>query len=829
MSESSTSYSQFIKVGLPFPIPSLFTYVVPASLAMSVHVGSRVIVPFGKKRFYTGVIFELIEKPKSTDSRYDIKEIIDIVEDNPIVYEQQLSLYRWIADYYMCTIGDVLKVAIPSGLKLSSESIVQLNPEIDTDEWHDAELNDHEHRLMDALSNNGTLSYQDISLLLGIKKVIPIIKSLASRRLLFVLEQIKDKYTPKKIKKIWLNKDYYETEDKLEELFHSLEKKQKQLEVLLLLLKLQDNPVIPAQKIDKSTFNQHDLSKSALNTLIKKNILIEGEFIIPRFQFKSQHQVPTIELSENQSKIFTSLEEQFEKKHAVLLHGITGSGKTEIYIELIKKHIKNHGQVLFLMPEIALTVQIIERLKTHFGNLMGVYHSKYSDNERVEVWNGVFTGKYQLVVGVRSSVFLPFENLKLVIVDEEHETTFKQQEPAPKYNARDIAITMCSMFGAKCLLGSATPSLDSWFNAKTGKFGFAYLNERYGKATLPQIEIVKLGRKNKNKFIAPILLQAIEKALSEDEQTLIFQNRRGYSPYLTCNTCSETTKCIHCAVSLTYHHRERLLKCHYCGYVESVPKKCHYCNSTDLSLTGFGTEKLEEELSLIFKDSRVERMDYDTTRSKLGYNNIIDAFAKKEIDILVGTQMITKGLDFEHVNLVGVTEIDRLINFPDFRSSERALQTIIQIAGRSGRREKQGKVIIQSNKGDHEVIRAAIRNDINGFYEKELSERRHFRYPPYYRLIKVVFKSSDLSEAQKTCEHYLSMVRNELGTRSVIGPNTPIIEKIRNQFVSEGLIKIEKGKKDLSTTKRLLIEASDKIRAQLISQKVFITFDVDPY
>ena len=828
-SPSTIPSSQFIQVGIPLPLPSLFTYIVPVNLANEVHIGSRVLVPFGKKRIYTGFVFSLIDRPSDTFERYEIKEIIDILDDQPVFHDHQIKLYEWIADYCMASVGEVLKVAIPSGLKLSSESLIQINPELTREEWENALLDDRQYLIMDSLSREQILKYSDVQGLVGIKTVLSIIKPLVKERYVYLLEQVKEKYSPKKVKKILLNPNYLYSEDKFQQLFHELEKKPKQLEILLKFIQLQPDSSLPENSLNKSELVGSQLSLSALKTLIKNEVFKEVEVIEPRVSFHLEEKTEPLVLSDEQKKVYHQIQEQFKLKNTVLFWGVTGSGKTEVYIKLIEDTLSQGGQALYLLPEIAITVQIVSRLQKHFGSKLAVYHSKYSDNERVEVWNGVFVGQYQVIVAVRSGVFLPFENLKLIIVDEEHEGTFKQQEPSPKYHARNVSVMMTRVYGAKCLLGSATPSLESWYNAKTDKYGFVELKVRHGRAQLPDFQIIDTSKLKSNKSLSDELTKAITLSLTDNDQILIFQNRRGYAPFMICESCGETTKCINCSVSLTYHHRDKEMKCHYCGYRESVPNECHNCGSSQVKLMGFGTEKLEEELELIFPDKNIKRMDFDTTRRKLGYDKLINSFAAGEIDILVGTQMITKGLDFNKVNLVGVVEIDRLINFPDFRSSERAFQALVQVGGRAGRRDKKGKVIVQTAKPTDPVILNATQNKLEEFYNLELTQRHSYRYPPFVHIIKINFKSIDQVLTGEVAELYLELLRKEIDSSKVIGPVKPIVERVRNMFLVEGIIKLEKKEMTDHALKDILMILVRKVLTNQRFKKVSIRFDVDPY
>ncbi|WP_333821234.1 replication restart helicase PriA [Ohtaekwangia sp.] len=819
----------FAELLLPVPIPKLFTYRVPHVLNERVAAGQRVIVQFGDRKIVTGIIVAL---HKQAPKEYEAKYILELLDDFPSLNDLQLKLFQWMADYYMCTMGEVLNAALPSGLKLSSESMVQIHPAFNLEETDQA-FSEKEIILLKRLQQE-SLTYSDIAKLLGTKHLYSILKSLTGKEAIILFEEIREKYRPKIEKKVRLTSAYASSEA-LEKLFNLIAEKPKQEDVVLKYL--QHVPVMHHADANKSGLARkkllsEDISESSLSTLIKHNVFEEFEVVVPRFDIPEASQPPVILLSEDQEHAQSDIFKNFETHAVTLLHGITGSGKTEIYINLIRKALDSNTQVLYLLPEIALTTQIVQRLKKVFGASMGIYHSKFSDAERVEVWNGVLQGKFNFIVGVRSSIFLPFDNLGLIIVDEEHDASYKQQEPAPRYNARDVAMVMAQMHHAKVLLGSATPSVESYYQAQQGKYGLVELTKRFGDAQLPQVVLADMGRERKQKTIkgefSGLLLKKIEDALASKEQVIIFQNRRGYSPMVNCEDCGWVPKCVNCAVSLTYHQFRNALVCHYCGYKETLPQQCPVCTSTRIRTVGYGTEKLEEELSLHFPSAQVQRMDLDTTRSKTGYETIIDQFERGETNILVGTQMVTKGLDFDHVSLVGIFNADRMIHFPDFRSYERAFQLITQVSGRAGRRDKPGLVVIQTSSPDHPLLQTILRHNFREFFSAQLADRQAHDYPPFTRLIEITIKHTDKKTCRNASETLAEQLRLHLSYIRILGPGEPAISKIRNQFLMNILLKIPRGKYDLAAIKKTIAA----LTGQLITDKAFrnarVIVDVDP-
>lgn len=813
---------------MPLPLPGTFTYTLPEQIPLAEGlIGCRVIVQFGSRKIYTGIIHRIHNQQPEN---FQPKEILDLVDDEPVVTVTQLKFYQWMSEYYMASIGEVMNAALPAGLKMSSESYLSINPETDLDELP---ISEKEQTIINHLKS-GDLKMNNVADLLELKSAYPYIKKLKESNAIQVFEQIKDKYAPKKERRVRLATEYLE-EEMLDGLLEELDKKQKQQEVLVAYLKLKpvlESPDLNQAGLPRKELLQEEVSESSLNTLIKNGVMVQWDEIVSRFDLDQEANLNQPVLSTSQEQAKKAIIAFFEQKDTVLLKGITGSGKTEVYISMILDVINKGGQVLYLLPEIALTTQIIKRLSKIFGNQFGIYHSKYSDNERVEVWKKVASGAYNFVVGVRSAVFLPFNNLSLIIIDEEHEHSFKQYEPAPRYHARDAAIYLATLFHAKTLLGTATPALETYHNALAEKYGLVTLDERFTKVEPPEIEFANLiqerkQRKLKGNFSSKLLLE-ITNALDENKQIILFQNRRGYAPYLTCNNCGYIPKCPHCDVSLTYHIHQDFLICHYCGYKTPMISTCSQCNSNEIRTMSFGTEKIEEELEILVPNARISRMDLDTTRSKYSYQRIIDGFEKGDIDILVGTQMVSKGLDFDLVSVVGVFDADRMIHFPDFRSHERAFQLLHQVSGRAGRRALRGKVVIQTNDPEQPLLSFVKRHDYEGFFRSEIIEREKFHYPPFYRMIGITIKDSDKLNASNAALFLARELKKALGDMRVIGPVEPIIGRIRNQYLYDITIKVEKQGISLRALKEFLLNSRTMLQSQRSYKSVKVIFDVDP-
>ena len=817
----------FADVILPIPLPRLFSYRVPRIMAKSIKLGARVIVQFGKNRIVTAIVGKIHE---TAPEKYQAKYILELLDDEPIVTKLQLELFQWMADYYMCSIGEVMNVALPSGLKVSSQSRIQFNPEFE----HYDLLSEQETKVLEEIKNHQSLTYDELSKIVGEASVTHLIKALVSKRAIIIFEEVKEKYKPKILRKVRLKTELCGSVE-IENLLTSLSKSPKQQEIILEYLRQVPIFQFPEKNktgLEKTYFSQGETSDSALDTLLKKGILQPFDVVVSRFEENPlSADLQEITLSQHQEKAVGEIMTHFESKDIVLLHGITGSGKTEVYIDLINKVLDGGSQVLFLLPEIALTTQIVTRLRKVFGDKLGIYHSKFSDNERVEVWRGIIEGRFQFVVGVRSSIFLPFDNLGLIIIDEEHETSYKQYDPAPRYHARDAAMMIAYRQSAKVLLGSATPSMESFFQAKNGKYGLVSMTERFGDAQLPDFQLVDMKAERKAKTLkedfSSVLHQRIKHNLDNKEQVILFQNRRGYSPYMNCQDCNWIGQCDHCAVSLTYHMGSNELRCHYCGYKEAMPRVCPSCGSAKIKTIGYGTEKIEDDVKAIFPAATVLRMDLDTTRSKNAYQQIIAEFETGNTDILVGTQMISKGLDFDRVSLVGIFDADRIIHFPDFRAAERAFQLITQVSGRAGRRGKQGLVIVQTGNPNQPILTKIVSNDYEGFYEEEILERQSYHYPPFMRLISLTVKHEDQRIAEKAAIALAEKITVKLSKERVLGPERALISKIRNQFLFDIMIKLEREGFNIKAAKAFIREQIEEIQLTKAFKGVYVVADVD--
>lgn len=823
---SVENHLSYLQVILPLPLPGTFTFAIPTSQVTDSLIGYRVIVPFGKKKIYTGLVQRLATEEES-HSNYTLKKVLDVLDDSPIVTRKQLDFMQWLSDYYMCTLGEVFNAALPSHLKLTSESYVSLFPGIDP---FDLELTSKEEQLIQLLTS-GEQTIQEIKKYLNVTQPQRLIKSLADREYVFLFEKVKDKYAPKTEKRVKLNGQYVNSEV-LDGLQESLSRKQ--LEVLIAYLTEVDvhtDPLSNELGITKKELSQR-CSSSSIQTLIKKGILEVWDQTIDRFNELQSRTKELPQLSSLQLQSMQDITEHFETKQVVLMKGVTGSGKTEIYMNMVKQQVEMGNEVLLLLPEIALTTQIISRFRLVFGNDFGVYHSRMSDNERADIFQGCLAGKYPFIIGVRSAIFLPFQHLGLIIIDEEHEYSYKQYDPAPRYHARDSAIYMAHLHGAKVLLGSATPSLESYRNALDAKYGYVQLDSRFGNQPLPIIQTIDLKTARRRKEVkghfSNELLAEIERTVTEGNQVILFQNQRGYAPFIQCSSCAHIPKCPNCAVSLTYHIYQNQLICHYCGYKQFMEANCSSCGNDGLKTMGSGTEMIEEELSLMLPSLKIKRMDLDTTRSKNAYQDIIDAFTNKEIDVLIGTQMVSKGLDFDHVKLVGVFDADRMIHFPDFRSHERAFQLITQVSGRSGRKSERGKVLIQTSDPEQPILHHIKEGHLDLFYTQELAERQNFKYPPYYRIIKVVFRHKEAQTVQQGAFRYLTFIQRTMGEERILGPIEPVINRIRNLYIQELIIKVEKNVKNLQSIKEYLAGSKEALLALPEFKSLLIHFDVDP-
>ncbi len=812
----------FVEVILPLAIAKNYTYRVPFQLNDAVAIGKRVVVQFGKSKLYTAIILSI---GNQAPDKYEAKYLLDVLDDRPVVTERQLQFWAWLADYYLCNLGEVMNAALPSALKLASETKIELNKGFEFDK---SLLHDKEYLIVDALEIQPELTVGDIVKLLGQKTVMPILKSMFEKNLINISEEVSDRYKPRKKTFLTLNPIYHNQEN-LKELFPILEKRApKQADALLAFIKLARTQ----KNISKNELiEESGAGDASIKSLIEKEIFIAEERNVSRLYLDDDEFSADFQLSEQQQNTLTDIKEQFNTKDVILLHGVTSSGKTQIYIRLIEDMINAGKQVLYLLPEIALTTHIIERLRRYFGSNIGVYHSRFNDNERVEVWQKVLNHEYKVVLGARSSVFLPFADLGLIIVDEEHETSYKQFDPAPRYNARDAAIYLGAMYQGKVLLGSATPSFESYYNARINKYGFAELTERFGGVELPQTEVVSITEETKKKTMqshfTSVLMEDIKKALANQEQVILFQNRRGYAPLLMCKICAYTPKCINCDVSLTYHKSSGKLHCHYCGYKEDAPSICPACGSTHLEYKGFGTEKVEDELSMLLPEARIARMDMDTTRSRNSLQNILNDLEEKKIDILVGTQMVAKGLDFADVTVIGVINADSLLKYPDYRANERSFQMLAQVSGRAGRRGKQGKVVIQTYDPNHRVIKQVIENDYKDLYLTEMEERRSFKYPPFYRIINLDIKHKNAEILYNQAEYLATELRKSFGDR-VIGPEFPLVGRVRNYFIKSIMLKFERDAVSINRAKAIIRDTITQFQTTKLSKGSIVQPDVDP-
>jgi len=775
----------FIDVIVPLAVPNAFTYRVTADEFNFVDQGFRVAVPFGKRTIYTGVI---LSKHQQKPQIYEPKDIFAIIDEQPTVTAKQLEFWQWISTYYMCTLGEVFRAALPSIMLLESETLLTFNSEniIATDT-----LDDEEFLLYEAFQNQAILRLDEVREILNKKNVFDVIDRLLEKKIVTLNKHLQETYKPKLVKYVRLNERFREEKQLQELLSKGLRSENHRALVLKYFhLERQHKPIAV-----KTLLNEVGVSTAIYQTVEKKGIFETYTLVEDRVQFKDAS-IDSIQLTEEQQNIFDSVQNQFSTKNVVLLQGVTGSGKTEIYIQSIQNIIEKEQQVLFLVPEIGLTTQLVQRLTSFFGNKVAVYNSKYSENERVEVYQHVLKQheNAQIVIGSRASIFLPFQNLGLIVVDEEHEASFKQNDPAPRYQARDAAIVLAKQLNTKVLLGSATPSLESYYNAYQEKYGYANLPRRYSNLPLPEIELVDLKearkRKEVNGFFSIKLIDSITEAFYHGEQVLLFQNRRGFAPVLECLSCGHVPHCTSCDVSLTYYKHSNHLKCHYCGFVMAMPTNCHACHSRELSTKGLGTEQIEEALKELFPNKKIARMDQDTMRGKFAFEKLIDAFKNQEIDILVGTQMMAKGLDFDNVSLVGIMNADGMLSFPDFRAHERAFQLMIQVAGRSGRKNKQGKVIIQTYNPYHNTIQQVTRNDFQAMFKEQMYERLNFKYPPFYRLIHLQLRHVNFEKVKNAADWLATHLRSNIAGILVLGPQAPTVNRIKNQYIQVILVKL---------------------------------------
>ena len=788
----------FVEVILPLPLPKLYTYRINEDEAHFLQMGMRVAVSFGKSKVYTA----LVHKVHTNEPTYETKDIEYILDETPIVTPEQITHWQWIADYYMCTLGEVIKSALPSAFLLESETII----EIAEKDLNSNLFSDDEFQVYEALHYKTALKGSEVSKIIPKKKTLKVIKSLVEKGAARISERIFEKYVPKLVKFIRLAEDY-QSQEGLQKALELL-KGEKQKKLIMAYFNHINREVLPLKV--ENLLEEAKVSNAVLKSVVEKGILEIYYLQKDRVSFADSEVLAKKTLNNIQNEALYQVQQQFQTKNTVLLQGVTASGKTEIYIELIDQYLKEGKQVLYLLPEIALTIHLINRLKKHFGKNLSVYHSKYNTNERVEVWNNVLNNcsKAQLVVGVRSSVYLPFKDLGLVVIDEEHDSSYRQFDPAPRLQARDSAIMLANLFKAKTLLGTATPSIESMHNVKVGKYGFVYLSKRYTNFLPPIIELIdikdKQHRKRMNGHFSDILIEEMTNTLSQGKQVLLFQNRRGYAPIVQCMHCGTIPQCPHCDVSLTFHHSSNQLRCHYCGYAIPMPKTCIACGNVDLKTKGSGTEQISKELEILFPQIAIDRMDQDTTNGKYGYEKILAKFEQQETQILVGTQMISKGLDFENIGLVGVMNADALIHSPDYRAYERSFQLLLQVSGRAGRSAQRGKVLIQTYNPQHPVIQQVLQNDFKGMYQNQIEERQSFSYPPFVQMIKITLKHTNFNRTNEGAEWFANALKEAFASKKgieILGPEFPLISRIRNEYMKDVLVKVKPSELSIHHTK----------------------------
>ncbi len=814
----------FVDIILPIRIEKQFTYSITRAEFEFLKPGTRISVPFGKSKIYTGLVGKV---HNNAPLIYEAKPIHQILDKTPIVFPKQLQLWQWMSNYYMCTLGEVMRAALPNAFILESETIIVKNAKITI---NDTNLKDDEFLIYEALEQQPSLKIKDLSNILDKKNVLPVIKRLIEKEVIVLEQEVYDKYIPKYVRYVKLHAKF-SSDHALHQLLDDLKRAPKQLEVVMTLFSISAKTKKPIKVGDLA--KESKSSSAIIKTLIDKSILEDYHIKTDRIEYSGGQNSALKQLNNFQNQALNEIEKAFKTQPTVLLHGVTSSGKTEIYVKLIEAVLEEDKQVLYLLPEIALTTQLVTRLQNYFGEKVAVFHSKYSSHERVEVWNNLLktSKKAKIILGARSSVFLPFKNLGLIIVDEEHEQSFKQFDPAPRYHARDTAIVLANLHKAKVLLGSATPSLESYYNAKQNKYGLVEIKQRYNNVMLPDIELVDIKDKHKRKqmkgHFSDRLIEEITETIAEGHQIILFQNRRGYSPIVECNTCGHSPQCPNCDVSLTYHQYRSQLRCHYCGYSMVMQQKCMACHAIDIDSKGFGTEQIETEVKQLFPKLKVGRMDLDTTRGKYGYEKIITAFEQQELDVLVGTQMLTKGLDFRNVKLVGIMNADNLLNFPDFRAHERSFQLMLQVSGRAGRTKKRGKVLIQTFNPYHNILQQVSTNAYETMYKEQLNERYNYCYPPIFRLIKITFKHRDYNKVNLASEWYGKSLR-QLFKTNVLGPEFPPISRIRNLYHKNILIKIPKDQ-SLGKTKAAILKINTSFQSIAEFKSVRVVFNVDNY
>ncbi|MDR3268455.1 MAG: primosomal protein N' [Tannerella sp.] len=817
---------KYAEVILPLPLENTYTYRVPAAMEASVQVNFRVIVPFGTKRYYTAVIKEIHERVP--DTPYALKEIFALLDTAPVLSPRQMAFWEWMASYYLCRLGDVYKAAVPSGLKLESETVVTCYDDAEAQ----APLPAKEQAVLDAFGKTLRLTVSALEKKTGLHNLIPVLTSLMKQGFVTVSEELRRGFVPKTETCLRLAPAYGREED-LTPVFAQLQRAKQQEKLLLSFLELAQ-PFLPASSGEiskKKLLPAAGVNASVLDGLLKRGILTVCEKAVSPAPLSVEALQPLHALTAAQQTACDEIQAAFATKSVCLLHGVPSCGKTEIYLHVALDTLRQGRHVLYLLPEIAITTQITERLAQTLGDRLLVYHSGFSDHERVEVWNRMLQApRPVLVLGVRSSLFLPFTDLGLVIVDEEQEPSYKQQDPAPRYHARNAAIMLASMHGAKTLLGSATPSLDSFQNARMGKYGLVTLKTRYGTGLTPQIHLVDVKDLRRRKIMkttlfSPLLKEKIDEALLHDEQVILFQNRRGFAPMMECKACSQVLHCVRCDVSLTYHKQAHRLVCHYCGYSIPLPSHCPLCGGGEMKLIGFGTEQIEEEIAALFPGVKTGRLDLDTARTRKAYAQILADFEQGKTRMLIGTQMLSKGLDFDRVSVVGILNADSLMNFPDFRAHERAFQLMMQVSGRAGRRDKQGVVVIQTSQPEHPLLQMVQAYDYEGMARAQLSERHLFRYPPYFRMITLVLRSRNEAVLERFSASYAGLLQDALDM-CVYGPFAPPVNRVQTLHIRRIVLKLERSM-TIASVRNLLDNARRQMQSDTESKQVWVHYDVD--
>ncbi|MDE6573780.1 MAG: primosomal protein N' [Muribaculaceae bacterium] len=818
----------YAQVILPVPIAGTFSYTVPAELASAVEVGKRVLVQFGARHMYTGIVYSV--SPVAPAANVKLKPVLQVLDTKPVVQGIQIRFWEWMAEYYLCTLGEVFKAALPGGMKVESETRLSLNPDLEPEEF--AGTNETEQAVLAILRSEGNMTLAALEKKLNVKSAATTVSRLIDRGLLAVQEKLVERF--RSVRKPYVEPTFPRHDPSaMAAAFSAVKRSPKQEEALTALIALSEFArqgelvEVPLEVLAERT----GLTRPVFKALEEKGLCRIYNKEISRFSPTGIKPLPLPQLSKPQQAAYAGIMDAFSQKDVVLLHGVTASGKTEVYIHLIDYVLKNGKQALFLVPEIALTTQLTRRLQAVFGDKLVVYHSKFSDNERVEIYRNLASNSEPVVViGARSAVFLPFHRLGLVIVDEEHESSYKQYDPAPRYNGRDAATVLARLFKAKTLFGSATPAVETYYKALSGKFGLGSLTERYTSVPLPAMEIVDMRAERRQKtvtgYFSKRLLDAAYDVTGRKKQVILFHNRRGYAPMARCSLCDFTPHCDYCDVSMTYHRRTDTLQCHYCGAERAVPRLCPQCGEPSMEIVGYGTERLEEEIATCFRNNTVLRMDLDTTRDKEGYAKIIERFSQGKADILVGTQMVTKGLDFAGVELVGVLSADSLINFPDFRSAERAFNMIEQVAGRAGRRSGDGKVLIQTYTPEHPILAFAVCHDYLGFYNHELEERRAFMFPPFSRIINIYLKHRDPKIVQECAMNFVRSLREVFGNR-VHGPQEPPVGRVQGLYIRKIMLKVETGLA-MGNIKEILRARYVNLTASPLSKGLTVYYDVDP-